>query len=245
MARTSWLDDLIQRFQHRWETNAQYRTAMSGVLGIVLLLFLCSCVGLVTTGANVALASLGFGTGASDQSSGNTGTKEVKGVATFPIATYVPKTPNAIPQGTVPSSGTPKPTVTPQPTPTDTPLPTPCTTNCGGGPGGGGGCPSCTVNASASPSPWIHGQKGLVVVHTSKPNVGINIIVNYPGTPCSSQLNQGAGLTDGNGDYTWQVGSPPSAAVINPCTGTAQIIVQAGFNGGSDLKSFTFNQPVI
>src|SRR5262249_16349865 len=163
MIRTSWLDDLIQRFQHRWETNPQYRAAMSGVLGVILIVFLCSCVGLVTTAANVALATLGFDIASSDQGSGNTGTKEVRGFATFPVTTYVPQTPGAIPQGTVPTSGTPMPTATPQPTPTDTPEPTPCQTNCGGG---GGGCQTCTVTASANPTPWIHGQKGYVVVQT-------------------------------------------------------------------------------
>src|SRR5262249_34403050 len=161
-------------------------------------------VGLVTTGANVVLASLGFGSiGASDQgSNNNTGTREVKGAATFPVTTYVPQPPNAIPQGTVPSSGTPMPSATPQPTPTATPIPPPgprspppCPSNCGGG--GGGGCPSCVVTVSTTPTPWQRGKPATVNVHTNRPNVGINIIVNYS-NGCSAQLNQGAGMTDGN-----------------------------------------------
>src|SRR5262245_38319977 len=105
MTANSWLDDLLHRFQHRWETNPQYRAAMSGVLGLLLLIFLCTCVGLVTTGANVVLATLGFGSITSaDHGNNSTGTKEVKGFATFPVTTYVPQTPSGIPQGTVPSS---------------------------------------------------------------------------------------------------------------------------------------------
>jgi hypothetical protein len=243
MIRTSWLDDLIERFQHRWETNPQYRAAMSGVLGLVFLITMCTCVGLVTAGANVALASLGFGSSSGDQGGSNTGTKEVKGFATFPVTTYVPQTPNAIPQGTVPSSGTPLPTPTAQPTATDAPTATPCQSNCGGGGGGGGGgCQSCTVTASGSPTPWVHGQQGFVNVQTSRPNVPINIIVSFSGG-CPSQLNNGAGMTDASGYYSWQVGGAPNGKV-NPCTGTAQVLVEAGFNNGADLKSFSFNQPV-
>jgi hypothetical protein len=238
MVPSSWLDDRIRRFQHRWATNPQYRAAMTGVLGIVLVVLLCSCTALVTAGANVALANLGFGGGGSDQGSGNTSTKEVKGFATFPVTTYVPQTPGAIPQATIPSSGTPLPTATPQPTATPAPTATPCQSNCGGG----GGCQTCTVTASGSPTPWVHAQVGYVNVQTSKPNIPINIIVSYSGG-CSAQLNSGNGVTDGTGYYTWQVGGAPNGK-INPCTGTAQVLVEAGFNGGSDLKSFSFNQPV-
>jgi len=205
MIRTSWLDDLIQRFQHRWETNPQYRAAMSGVLGLIFLISMCTCVGLVTTGANVALASLGFGTGSNDQgSNNNTGTKEVKGFATFPVTTYVPQTPNAIPEGTVPNSGTPMPTATPPPTPTNTPTPTPCTTNCGGG--GGNNCSTCTVDDSIAPDPLVAGQNATVSFHTGQPNIQMYVIADVPG--CVTQLsNPATTITDasGNGSWTFKV----------------------------------------
>src|SRR5512146_1635886 len=41
MGRRSWLDSIVYRFQHHWETNPQYRAAVSGVVGLVLILSLC------------------------------------------------------------------------------------------------------------------------------------------------------------------------------------------------------------
>ena len=220
MARTSWLDDLIQRFQHRWETNPQYRAAMSGVLGLIFLITMCTCVSLVTAGANVALASLGFGTGSNDQGSGTTGTKEVKGFATFPVTTYVPQTPNAIPQGTVPSSGTPMPTPTSPPTPTDTPTPTPCTANCGGGGGGGN---SGTVTGTPL-GIWRASHTNQLLIHTSQPNVGVSVIINnLPGV--GTVPFQPAGVTNQNGDFilTW-------TAPANLGDGAAQATITADFS---------------
>jgi hypothetical protein len=225
MIHASWLDDLIERFQHRWETNPQYRAAMSGVLGLVFLITMCTCVGLVTAGANVALASLGFGSSSSDQGSGNTTTKEVKGFATFPVTTYVPQTPNAIPQGTIPDSGTPLPTATPQPTATDAPTATPCQSNCGGG-GGGGNCTTCTIADSIAPDPLVGGQSATVSIQTGQPNIQINIIADVPG--CVTQLNNATTYTDGSGNGSW------TFSVCGAAThGTrANITVSGGFSIG-------------
>ena len=54
------LDHLIHRFQHRWETNPQFRAAMSGVLGLSLIIFLCVGVAGVNAAASRVLGSSGL-----------------------------------------------------------------------------------------------------------------------------------------------------------------------------------------
>ena len=61
--RPSWLDYFVRRFQDRWETNPQYRAMVSGVVGLALILTLCTCTGLMTVVSNSALASLGLTNG--------------------------------------------------------------------------------------------------------------------------------------------------------------------------------------
>lgn len=221
MTRRTWLNDLLERFQHRWETNSQYRAAMSGVLGLIFLLVICSCVGALTASTGSVLGALGFGGANNGQAQAHSGGSGVKGVATFPIATVNLPSPNTIPDDpTLTTSGTPLPTATTAPTPTDTPTATPCTSNCGGG--GGGGCTSCTVTDSGVPNPFVHGQNGTIIVHTSKPNIGINIIAHLPGC---NLLNNGTGVTDGAGNYSWSF-------AVCPGTGYTNIVVEAGFPSG-------------
>src|SRR5215831_18654203 len=55
------LDHLIHRFQHRWETNPQFRAAMSGVLGLSLIIFLCVGVVGVNAAATRVLGAVGIG----------------------------------------------------------------------------------------------------------------------------------------------------------------------------------------
>ena len=129
MIRGTWLDRLVLRFQHRWETSPQYRATVSGVVGLVLLLIMCASVGIIGTSVNYALASVGIlGNGAANQdpSSGNTGTNLVAGFQSFPIPTVAAYTPAPFgPANTIPDSQTPLPTPTAQPTavPTNTPTP--------------------------------------------------------------------------------------------------------------------------
>ncbi len=136
MTRKTWIDDFLERFQHRWETNSQYRAAMSGVLGLVFLITICACVGVVSTGANSVLHAMGIGSTANDGpgQTGSTGS-DIKGVVTFAVTTVTPGPAGSIPFATIPTSGTPIPTATPSPTPTDTATATPCVSNCGGGGG--------------------------------------------------------------------------------------------------------------
>lgn len=241
MVRRSWLDGVIESFQHRWETNPQYRATMSGVLGIVFLVFMCGCVGIVSAGANVALNSLGFGGGNNSNAAPgdqNTGSKVVRGAVQIPIATVTLGTPQAIPQTTLPASGTPLPTPTPSPTATATATPVPCTSNCGGG-GGGKGCPDCSVSGNGTPTPWKVNQSATVYVHTSKPNTPVNIIVDI-GSGCTF-LNQGVldpnqPATDGAGNGSW------SFTVGCAYRSSATVQLQAAFSSG--VVSSSFSQPV-
>lgn len=204
MVRRSWLDGMIENFQHRWETNPQYRATMSGILGVVFLVFMCSCVGVVSAGANVALTSLGFGGGASGGViDTNTGSRAVHSAGEIPIATVVLGPQQAIPETTLPSSGTPLPTATPSPTATATATPIPCTSNCGGGKGGGGG----TISGTPIPTIWKAGTSVILHIHTSNPNTGYSLIFNLHGA--ATDLKQPAGVTDGTGndDYTYNVPS--------------------------------------
>src|SRR5579872_7312103 len=82
--RPSWLDQWVARFQYRWETNPQYRAAVAGVCGLILIVLMCSCTGILATVANAGLANIGGGNG---NISATTGTKQVGSVQTFPTAT--------------------------------------------------------------------------------------------------------------------------------------------------------------
>ncbi|MGZ6392189.1 MAG: hypothetical protein ACXWQZ_23370, partial [Ktedonobacterales bacterium] len=188
MRRNSWLDRIVFDFQHRWETNPQYRATVSGVVGLLLIVAMCSCTGIVSVLANGALASVGLGTGSgptTNQGSGvlNTGTNDITGAKQFAIPTQV-WTPGVVPPASpIPNSQTPAPTATSAPTPTDTPTPTPCTSNCGGGGGGGGGY-SVKVTASISPIPLVGLNSATISIHTSVPtdNVGFLLTTDTNGT---------------------------------------------------------------
>lgn len=158
MGRRSWLDSIVYRFQHNWETNPQYRAAVSGVVGLVLILSLCTCMGVLNRTAGAALAAVGLGTGdAGPLGTPNTGTNRVGCCNSFPTPTVLYPTNGPPPLATVPESQTPPPypTATDVPTATDTPTP---------GGGGGGGTPSCSGGRGnitwviSNPCPAVHGQ---------------------------------------------------------------------------------------
>ncbi len=236
MKEPTWLDRLIWGFQHRWETSAQYRAAMSGVVGLVLVVVLCAGTGVVAMGANAALASIGIGaTSASGASAGlqgslNTGTKKSTGYDSIPTSTVFLGTPMPTPVASpLASSQTPIPTATAQPTPTDAPTATPCKSNCGGG----GGGPIGTVYGSASPTPWVPGQTGTITIHTSSPNINLYIVINIPGLLTDLQY----GTTDGTGTFVLQYPINSAASA-----GTASISLKANYPGGYAYG--TINQQV-
>jgi len=216
---------MVYNFQHRWETDRQFRAALSGVLALVALLALCACLGVATTFANVALANFGnAGQNGSNGGSLNTGTGPLTGSQAIPTNT-VPlwSPPNIPPASPNPNSQTPAPSPTPSPTPTDPPTATPCASNCGGGGGGSSG----TVTAAAwSPSPWKPGSNGSVTIHTSSPNVQLLVFsIQYPGG--SPIVVNVFGTTDGSGNYVYSVSVP--AGVGN---GQVDLFVKANFSDG-------------
>src|SRR5260221_181515 len=126
MPSASFLDDLVERFRHRWETDRQYRAAASGVLGVVVLVVLCSCAGIVSTVTNNVLASGGFLSSGTPNSVGTQSTSNtVLQSAVFPTETIPAWTPGVIPGAPpVPNSQTPVPIPTAVPSPTDLPTAT-------------------------------------------------------------------------------------------------------------------------
>ena len=159
------LDHLIHRFQHRWETNPQFRAAMSGVLGLSLIIFLCVGVAGVNAAATRVLAAVGFGSAGANQGNLDPGGQIVNGNWTFYTPT-VPEWKGGATPGSSPiaNSQTPQPSPTPTATPPDAPTATPCKSNCGGG--------GVTITAACVPTPCQRhaGAAATLTFHTSKPN---------------------------------------------------------------------------
>ncbi len=59
MRRPSWLDAMLERFQHSWETNPQFRAIWSGGAGLVIIVGLCAVLGVSATFANAIGGSFG------------------------------------------------------------------------------------------------------------------------------------------------------------------------------------------
>jgi len=180
MFERSWLDRFVRRFQDRWETNAQYRAAVTGVVGLGMVLLLCVCMLLVATTANSALASFGLTSSNNNADvNSNTGTNKVQQAASFPTATFAPfQTPAIPPVGTIASSQSPQPNATPTDTPNDA---TPTDT-----PGGGNNAPFiCSGGGSGvtwtfNPCPLMVGQSGTLTIRApGYPNTYTNILVNF------------------------------------------------------------------
>lgn len=219
MQSESFLDVLIARFKDRWETNPQYRAAMSGVLGLVTLVAICACAGIISTVASSVLLASGFGPTSNGNPQSGGGGGLVQGAAVFPIST--PKLPPASdtpPANPAPLSQTPQPTATAVPTPTPLPTATPCAPNCGGG-----GYTVTITGVSYLPNPWVQcpGTKcDSVTIHTSAPYTGVNFDI----TACdgSTQLSAGQfpnATTDANGNWTWsfnQTGPRDTAPKFKP-----------------------------
>jgi hypothetical protein len=220
MIPRTWLDGIVYRFQHRWETNPQFRAAATGAIGLIVVIGMCACMGIFAVVTNTALASMGAGSGGIVGSL-DTGTQKLAAPTAFPTDTVPPYAVGNVPAvSPIPNSQTPVPSPSAPPSPTPRPSPTPCQPNCGGGGGGGGGNHG-TVSGSASPNPWVPGQTGTINVHTSAPNIGIAIILQYANGV--TQTYEPAGQTDGNGDFTYSV-----QVQNNP--GTAKITIMANFS---------------
>ncbi len=180
--RNSWIDYFVRRFQDRWETNPQYRAMVSGVVGLVLILTLCTCTGLMTVVGNSALASLGLTNGNNGTGfNSNTGTGKIGSSPHFPTATFnnVP-TGGATPAGSpIGNSQTPVPSATVSPTEGTDPTATPTS-------GGTNNAQFvCTGTADGvtwtfNPCPLKVGQGGsLTISAPAYRNTGTNIIVSF------------------------------------------------------------------
>ena len=239
-SRINALDRMIHRFQDRWETDRQFRATLSGVLGIVMIVALCSCMGVVTTVANSALAGVSAARNADGPSQNvNTGTGQINAQPTFPTAT-VPPWPQSGPPtyGVIPSSQTPLPSPTLEPTATALPTATPCQTNCGGGGGGGGGGGfGATVTGSGSPATWKAGSAASFTVHSDPGGVGLAIIISFPGG--GTYLDENGEQTDGSGNYTSHFSVPGGTSA-----GNADVYIQAYYNGvKKDIHFYVPCQP--
>jgi hypothetical protein len=197
MRRDTWLDLIVYRFQHQWETNPQYRAAVTGVIGLVVVLAMCSAMLLLSTTANSALAAIGLGTAANNAPTGtpNTGTKGANGYLQFqtPVVTYPPQNPPAV--GTIPQSQTPMPgpTATDTPSATDTPPPGQ-QGSCNGGQGG--------ISWSISPCPPVHGQTVTLTI-TSQKYAGATMSVEISVGTCSDGCSNRWQPTQMGGNGVW------------------------------------------
>jgi hypothetical protein len=230
LRRPSVLDRTLQQWQHRWETNPQFRAAWSGVAGLVIVLSLCACLGTVSTLVSRTVAGFTGASGSSQTSSGtpDTSTGQIGAAQSFPTFTSPPLPPPSIPAaGKIPNSQTPFPSPTAQPTPTDGPTATPCAPDCGGGGGGGGGG---VVTGFPTPTVWTGGTSVHFTVHTSlhngqpAPNVGLALIITFPGG--GTFLDENGEQTDGSGNYTSSINVPNGIK-----SGKADVYIQANFSG--------------
>jgi hypothetical protein len=228
MPPVSFLDELVNRFRHRWEIDRQFRAAASGVVGLVVIVALCSCAGIASTMANSVFAGSGLaggGGGGSGPQSQDTGT--LKGFAGIPTETIPPWTPGTLPPAPpAPTSATEVPTATAAPTATPKPTETPCQNNCGGG-----GSVTITVSGYAPAGGWVACSGGSlcdsITFQTSVPNDPVNLII----TDCTGrtvlsaaegQFSTGTSATgsDGNVTYSFSQQTPRNR-------GHADVTIQA------------------
>ena len=221
MRRPTWLDRIVYGFQHRWETAPQFRAMASGLVGLVLILIMCSCMGVLNATASSALAAIGLGgsTSAAPQGTPNTGTNQLNGYQAIPTPTVIYPTGVVIPTGAVPQSQTPPPNVTPTtaPTPTDTPNP--------GGGGGGGGGGSC--NGGGSGTSWsfsnvcppVHGQSTTFSLHA--PAYGGQQI--HLEVMCGNTMIGSASTFALPSDGNWSQSVTLAASDSGPCRGSYYI----------------------
>jgi hypothetical protein len=208
--RISMLEQAIRRFQDRWETNRQFRAMASGVIGLVMIVALCSCMGVVTTVANSALAGFSAARDSGTTGNTNTGTGLIKGVPTFPTATAPSWPQSGVPPYTIiPNSQTPVPQPTQPPT----------ATPGNGGPGGPGGLPT-TCNGGGkntwalTPCPQVHGQAGTLTISApSHPNATLNILISFGCGSCTLLFTPQQGYKlDASGNATVNYTVPAAAA---------------------------------
>jgi len=238
------LDHLIHRFQDRWETNPQFRAAMSGVLGLSLIIFLCVGVAGVNAAATRVLAAVGFGAAGGNQTNLDPGGQIVNGNWTFYTPTVQDWKGGATPGSSpIANSQTPQPSPTPTATPPDAPTATPCRgSNCGGGGKG-------TLSATFSPATWKNGDTTRTITFTaSSPNAGLNVIISGPVTilsaselpVCPASPYCVPRTTGPTGTVSWVLGLRPAGL---SCSAGNHINVTSSANLGGQVYGNTLNIP--
>lgn len=226
--QVSWLDSAVRRFEHRWQTNAQYRAAVSGVVALVFLLVICSCAGITSTVANSVLAS---GGGSHVNTEGQTGTGNLAASTAHPTYTLPPNSFNGLPAvSPIASSQTPPPGATP----TDVPSPTPTPTNT---PTGGGGNLPTTCNGgnnggswAFSPCPLVHGQGFSLSV--SAPGEGghsMYVVIDFSSASSCTLLLYPTLDSSGNWGYS---GSVPACGANSTIPLNGQIQISGAYTMG-------------
>jgi hypothetical protein len=209
--RISMLEQAIRRFQDRWETNSQFRATASGVIGLVMIVALCSCMSVVTTVANSALAGFSAARDSGTSGNPNTGTGLIKGVPTFPTATAPSWQQSGVPPySIIPNSQTPVPQPTQPPT---------ATPGNGGGPGPGGVPTTCNgvhskTTWALTPCPQVHGQSGTLTISSPNyPNMSLNILLSFGCSSCTFDYTPAQGYKlDANGYFSISYTVPAAAA---------------------------------
>jgi len=232
LRRPSVLDRMLQRWQHRWETDRQFRAAWSGVAGLLIVLSLCACLCTVSTLVTHTVA--GF-TGANSNASqfaaqGQGSGGQVSAAQSFPTFTSP-----ALPQPSIPADGKIPNSQTPVPSPSAQPTATAATTAKTGGQVPQGNCNGSngTLNWELDPCPQIHGQSGSLVINDrAHPNHTLNVVLNLGSCgSCTMLYPPGTRSLDGNGSLTISYQVPGDANVGGaPISGLIQI------SGGPSLQ---------
>ncbi|MGE5333728.1 MAG: hypothetical protein ACM3N4_03435 [Nitrososphaerota archaeon] len=221
-SRANALDRVIHRFQDRWETDRQFRAMLSGVSGLVMVVALCACMGVVTTVANSTLAGVSAARNTNNApQNNNTGTGQIQAQPTFPTAT-VPPWPQSGPPtySIIPSSQTPVPSATVRATAT----PTATATVGGGGPGGLPTTCQGSQGGSAwqlQPCPQLAGKAGTLIISAPKyPNAALNIVIGFGScNNCGIDYPPGTYSLDASGNasigYTVPAGAANSTVPIS------------------------------
>lgn len=240
------IDAMIERFQHRWETDRQFRATWGSVIALCTVVMLCACVSVVGVTTNRVLASAGLVSSGSSSPSASlalgTGTKPsgTAGAAIneqFPTPTSTPGTSAPVPSTVaIPASGTPLPSPTIAPTATAGPdgQATPTATG-GGGDIYNGRTPVCSGPLgngtwSLSPCPLVHGQGGsLIIADPNDAGKQVNIVVNFGQCSGNAQCTFLSPPTpsvtlDSGGNLTLNMSVPKSAQPgVLPVTGMINI----------------------
>jgi len=204
------LDPYIFNFQHRWETNRQFRATASAVIALTATVLLCACVALATTLTTSAIARANVGVGGLNGTP-NTGTNAFNNPTVFPTNTVPAWTSQGVPAASpIPTSKTP------QPSPSAGPIVTPTAT----APGGGGPPTTCNggsrgITWALTPCPQVAGQSGTLTIQALRyKNTGVNIILSFgcTGPGCTLDYTPSVAQFDGSGNLSLSYTVPAAAA---------------------------------